>query len=258
MTAPALRVYEHFWLRYRRTWRTTAIASFVEPLLYLGAMGLGLGTYVDRQGGADILDGLQYLWFIAPGLLAATAFQVASVEASWPVLGAFRWDRTYVAMHTTPLAPRHIAAGHLAWMATRIALTIVTFSLAMAAFGTWRSPWAPLGVLTAILGGVAFAAPLAAHAARKQRDDGFVGVNRFLVIPMFLFSGTFYPVDQLPAAAQVLAQALPLYHAVELTRAFTLGRIDWPAAGGHLAYLVALLGVGVYSAARIYGRRLGQ
>ena len=117
----ALRPLEFFFAQYRRIWRGTAVTSVVTPVVYLLALGVGLGVFVDRS--ADLPEGISYLEFVAPGLMAATAMQLASFEASWPVLSAIKWDRQYHAMLATPLRVRDVMLGHQAFFAFRLLLT---------------------------------------------------------------------------------------------------------------------------------------
>lgn len=257
-TPSALRVYEHQALVYRRTWHGSIFSSFLNPVLYLAAMGVGLGSYVDRSGGASpALGGASYLVFLAPGLLAAAAMQTAAGESTWAVMGAIKWDRTYHAMLATPIAIPDLVVGHLSWVATRLLIVATVFLGVMAVFGATRSPAAFLAIPAAVLTGLAFAAPITAFAATQENDSGFNAVFRFGVIPLFLFSGTFFPVSQLPAIVQPIAWATPLWHGVELCRSLALGTGEPLVLGGHAAYLAVLAGIGVGLALLTYRRRLG-
>jgi lipooligosaccharide transport system permease protein len=250
----ALRPYE-FWLSfYRRTWRGSVATSIVNPIFYLGALGIGLGTLVNKSSSTP--GGVEYLAFVAPGVLAATAMQIASTEASWPVLGSIRWTRIYYAMLATPLQIRDIVFGHQAWMLTRVVSSCAVYLAVIAAFGGIHSPLGVLALPACFLVGLAFAAPMAAYAATAENDGAFVVVNRFLIIPMFLFSGTFFPVTQLPKALEWLAYATPLWHGVDLCRSLTLGTVHWPLALVHVLYLAAWGVTGLVLALHTYRRRL--
>jgi lipooligosaccharide transport system permease protein len=250
----ALASYE-FWLSfYRRTWRGSVATSIVNPVFYLGALGIGLGTLVNKSSTTP--GGVEYLAFVAPGVLAATAMQVASNEASWPVLGSIRWTRIYYAMLATPLQIRDIVFGHQAWMITRVVSSCGVYLVVIAAFGGIQSPLGILALPVCLLVGLAFSAPMAAYAATAENDGAFVVVNRFLIIPMFLFSGTFFPVTQLPTALEWLAYATPLWHGVDLCRSLTLGTVHWPLALVHVVYLSAWGVVGLVCALHTYRRRL--
>ncbi len=251
------RQLDHWWIRWRRTWRGSAITTFLLPILYLLAMGVGLGAYVDEGGGRASLGGVDYLDFIAPGLLATSVMQTAVGASTWPVMGAIKWDKTYFAMIASPLRTRDVLLGNLGFVAARLALTASVFWLVLALFGVVVLPWALLAVPAGVLIGMAHATPLFALSARLERETGFMLVYRIGVVPMFLFSGAFFPMSQLPGPIQWLAELLPLYHGVELVRGLTLGRPDLLADLGHMAYLLLWCAVGFMLADRALARRLG-
>jgi len=250
-----------FWLtNYRRTWQGSIYSSVLSPVLYLSAMGLGLGTLVDRRGtgglGPGSLGGVSYLVFLAPGLLAATAMQTAMGESTYPVLGSVKWLKTYQAAAATPLRPADIFHGHLLFTAMRLAMNCVIFVTVMAAFGAVRSAWVLAALPVAVLTGLAFAAPVEAYAVSRTKDQSFALLFRFGMIPLFLFSGTFFPVSQLPGWIRPVAYATPLWHGVVLCRSLSLGT---PTLGGalvHVTYLVLLTAAGVAVGHRTYVRRL--
>jgi lipooligosaccharide transport system permease protein len=252
--APALRSYAYWLAQYRRTWRSSVITTVVTPVLYLAAMGVGLGSLVHRS---SAIGGVTYLQFIGPGLLAATAMQMAAGESTFPVFAAFKWLRVYHAMAATPLMPLDILIGHLMWIATRIAMASGVYLAVVTLFGGVRSPLGLFAFPACILIGLAFACPIAGYAASRDQDNGFAAVNRFGIVPMFLFSGTFFPVSQLPEVLRWVAYATPLWHGVELNRSLTLGHVDVLVALGHVGYLLAWAGGGSVVALRIYRRKLG-
>jgi lipooligosaccharide transport system permease protein len=252
--ALAARPLEFFFAQYRRVWRGTAISSIVTPVIYLLAFGFGLGELVDRT--ADLPDGITYLEFVAPGLLAATAMQIASFEASWPVLAAIKWDRQYHAMLATPLRIGDIVLGHQSFIAFRMTLTATIYLAAIAAFGAVSSPLGILAVPVTVLTGIAFAAPIAAWAAHTESEQSFVAIFRFLILPMFLFSGTFFPLERLPEVLQPIAYVTPLWHGVDLCRQLTLGDVDPASAALHVGYLLLWVVVGLAAAFWSYRRRL--
>ncbi len=253
---PPVRAIGYFARAYRRTWRASVASTFVNPLLYLLAMGVGLGSFVNKGSHGAALGHLTYLQFVAPALAATAAATTATGEAMYPVLGAIRWQRSYHAMLATPLRVLDVVAGHLSWMATRVAMAVASYLVVMAAFGAVLSWWTiavlPVGILT----GMAFAAPLAAFAVRQDSDNAFPLIFRLAVVPLFLFSGVFFPISQLPAGLRVLAYITPLWHGVDLSRQLTLGRVDGLAALGHLAFLTSLCALGVFAAVRNYRARL--
>ena len=237
-TVPGLRVHEYLVAVYRRNWRGSAFASFLEPVLFLAAMGIGLGSFVGTVGGVS------YLEYLAPGLLAAQAMQTSTGDAAWPILGGIVWDKTFHSMLATPLRVSDILVGEVLWIATRLLLVCSIFFAVMVLFGAVLSPTGILAIPAAVLTGMACSVPVIAYSARLKSDSGFNGLFRFVVTPLFLFSGTFFPVEQLPAFLQPIAYLTPLWHGVTLCRSLTLG-IGSPAlAAVNVAVLVAYTAVG--------------
>ncbi len=245
-----------YWVTvYRRTWKGAVITSFVQPWLYLASMGVLLGGYIDdaspNTGGAA-----SYLDFVAPGLLAATAMQMASDESMWPVMGRIKWDRTYLGMIASPLRPGDIVLAHLVYSMTRVGLACGVFAIVLAVFGVFGSvPAAFLAWLAALLVGIACAAPIYAYSAGATSEQGFAVIFRLVVIPMFLFSGAFFPVSNLPVVLEWIARVTPLFHGVELARMAALGMWD-ATAWVHVGYLVALSALGAWFAVRRLTGRL--
>jgi lipooligosaccharide transport system permease protein len=254
MSTLALRPLEYFLVQYRRVWRGSAVTSVVTPIVYLLALGVGLGVFVDRS--AELPGGISYLEFVAPGLLAGTMMQIATFESSWPVLSAIKWDRQYLAMLATPLRVGDVLLGHQAWVAARLTMIATIYLVVITAFGGVSSPLAILAIPVAVLVGIAFSAPIAAWAAHTETEVSFVAIFRFVVLPMFLFSGTFFPISSLPSALEVLAHVTPLWHGVSLCRQHTLGEVELWKALGHLLYLVSFAGVGLLLARYTYRKRL--
>jgi len=249
------RQFDYWVTVYKRTWKGTLISSFLLPLLYLAAMGIGLGSFVDRNG-TGALGGVSYLQYIAPGLLASTALQIAVGEATYPVMSGLKWQKFYYSMIATPLRPADVVFGQLAFIAFRVASTCAVFLVVIAAFGGLGSPLGVLGLPVALLVGMAAAAPVAAYAAKLDNESGFAMIFRFGVVPAFLFSGAFFPVSQLPNWIEWLAYVSPLWHGVELSRNLSLGTVEPWLALGNLAYLLAWFGVGTWLAVRGFNRRL--
>jgi lipooligosaccharide transport system permease protein len=249
------RVFEHRLLQYRRTFRSSIFSSFLSPVLFLTAMGLGLGAYVSDSAATG---GVPYLVFLAPGLLAAAAMQSAASEASMPIIAGLVWMRTFHAMYATPISPRDIALGILAWIVARLVLVTTTFTIVIVLFGAAESPLVVFAIPAAILTGMAFAGPMAAFAATQRTPNRFASIFRFGITPLFLFSGTFFPISSLPDILQGLAWLTPLFHGVALTRGLSLGTIgDEPiAAAVHVIYLTTLATVGAWLMARNFHRRL--
>jgi lipooligosaccharide transport system permease protein len=256
--AGTLLVVEHHWTWYRRNWRATAVSSVVQPLLFLLAFGVGFGALINGTGrAAQATGGLDYLVWLAPALLAVSAVQTAVFDSTYPVLSGFKWQRHYLAMTATPINPGQVVAGHLAWMQLKIGGCGAVYVAVIAVFGGVRSPGILAALLAAMLAGLAVAAPVTAFTAGVE-DEGsaFTVLFRLVLIPMTLFSGTFFPVEQLPVWVRPVAWVSPLWHGTELARGAALGRGSALAALGHVAYLVALVVVGCALAARRFRRRL--
>ena len=238
---PTLRIVETQASAYRRVWMGSVITSFATPLLFLLAMGMGMGTLVDRGGG---VGGVAYLSFLAPGLLVATGMQVAATESAWRVNGAIKWQKTYHAALATPVGTGDLASGHLIWVGVRVFLSAVVFALVMTAFGAASPAGALLATVPAVLTGLAFAGPITAFSASLDNDYYLAGLFRFGIVPMFLFSGTFFPVSQLPAWSQPVAFLTPLWHGVQLARAAALGVETYFSAAAHVGYLLVWIVAG--------------
>jgi len=249
-----LRVTLYFGYQYKRTWHSSVVTSFLIPVLYLTSMGVALGSLVDKHSHG--VSGVSYVAFLAPGLLAGTCMQIGTNDTMWPVLGAIKWMRTYFAMLATPVNVHDVHRGHLAWVAARIAIVASIYLAVMALFGTIYSPWAIAALPAGVLTGMAFGAPMAAFSATTDRDANFSTIYRFVVIPLFLFSGTFFPISQLPHVLQWVAYATPLYHGVALCRDLTLGHVRGWVDLGHAAYLGLWLTVGYLVGSRTFARRL--
>ena len=255
--ATAGRVFEHRARQYRRLYRASLFGSFGIPALFLTAMGFGLGGLVDRTPQAG-LDGVTYLQFLAPGLLASSLMQTGSFEATFPILGGLQWNRIFHAMAATPLEGRDGASGNIAWIATRLTLVGSIFGLVIVAFGAAHSWLIVFAVPVAVLTGLAFATPIMAFTATQRTPDRFATIFRFGVTPLFLFSGTFYPIEQLPPIIQPIAWLSPLWHGVAVTRALMLGTIGqdpWIALV-HVAILAAIALGGALLAVRTIRARL--
>jgi lipooligosaccharide transport system permease protein len=253
--APPLRELAYWLFRYRRTWRGTIVISVVNPLLFLAAVGVGLGTLVD-QNHSGYLHGQSYLQFFMPGLLAAATMQTAYVEAAGPVLQSMRARGNYRAAIATEMSPSDVLHGHLTFMILRVAISATLFTLVGVAFGAVAPARAPLLVLSAVLIGCAFVPPLAAYAVTAGRPANLTAVLRFVIMPLYMFSGTFFAVRQLPRWLQAVIEVTPLWHGVELCRSAALGTATFRATIVHIGYLAAMSAVGLLLARRNYYRQL--
>jgi len=250
----ALRVLDHHLMVYRRTWKGSVFMSFLSPLLFLAAIGFGLGSLISR-GPVRTVDGLSYLVFLAPGLLAATAMQTAFIETTYPIMARMQWLRTYDGMLATPIGVLDVLGGEFGWLVLRLATGSGAFFVVMLIFGAVHSALALLAVLAAILTGLAFAAPILAFTATQRKDTSFPFIGRFVITPLFLLGGVFFPIHQLPQLVQGVAWLTPLAHGVVLARALSTGQSP-PAAGVHLAVLVTYAAIGIVAARITLQRRL--
>ena len=249
------RQVDYWWTAYRRTWKGSVVSYFLQPWLYIAAMGLLLGGYID-DASSGVGGAPSYLDFIAPGLLAATAMQVGTGEVTWPVMGAIKWDKTYYGMIATPLRVVDIVVGHLAFAMFRVASAAVVFVVALSVMGIFASPLGALAALAgALLVGLAFVTPIYAFSAGARSEQGFALIYRLGVMPMFLFSGAFFPIENLSGPLEWLARLTPLWHGVELCRMASLETWDVSAVV-HVAYLAALAALGGWLAVRRLRSRL--
>jgi lipooligosaccharide transport system permease protein len=233
--------------------------SVGQPVTYLFAMGVGLATLVDADSAAAF-GGVSYLAFIAPALLVSAAVMTAANEFTFPVMGGFKWRRTYYGPHASPLTPEQIAAGHIIAVTLRLLVQSAIYFAAVALFGAAPSGWGWLGIVVATLAGLSFGLPLMAYSASIKEDKGqFALVMRFIVMPLFLFSGTFFPLDTLPLAVRWIGWISPIWHGTELGRVFSYGYQEPPVLTiVHVLVLLALAVLGWFLTRREFVRRLGQ
>jgi lipooligosaccharide transport system permease protein len=253
MVTGSLRAMEAQARRYRHTWRASVFSSFLSPVLFLLAMGVGLGSLVDERGGPG---GISYLIWLAPGLIMATAMQVGFGESTYPVLASIRWTKTYHSALSTPLVTEELVIGHLGWVTIRLAQVALAYGAVAAAFGAVRLSVLPAVMLAAVLTGLAFSAPTMWFTAALEKDTAISSALRFGITPLFLFSGTFFPIEQLPVFLRPVAYLTPLWHGVELARTWTLGIDPLIRPVWHVLFLSALAGVGAVGGARRLRRRL--
>jgi lipooligosaccharide transport system permease protein len=248
-----------YWVTvYRRTWRGSVISSFLMPMVYVTAMGVLLGGFVDQD--PDRLEGASsYLAFVAPGLVAAHAMQTATGEVMWPVMGMIKWNRTYYAMTATPLRPSDIVTAQLLFTGFRVASACGVFLLVLAVVGVVGTVTGfLLAWLVQILVGLAFATVFFGISATMRSEAGYSVMYRLVVIPMFLFSGAFFPIGNLSPALEWFARLTPLWHGVDLTRMLLLDRVDVSVALVHVLYLAAITALGWWFAASRLTKRLAR
>lgn len=253
MSALVVRALERELLVYVRTWRGNAFTAFVQPMLFLGAMGLGLGGLVDDSGGDAA--GLDYLAFVAPGLLAASALLSAAGESLWGVMGGVKWMGQFNSMVATAMTPGDVYGGLVLSTGVRALVAAVPFLGVAAALGGVTSWWAPVALVPTVLLALAASACLSAYSVTCESDQTFPLILRLGIIPMFLFSGTFFPVEQLPDVLEPVVWISPLWHAVEAARDATTGTLD-AVTGVHIAVLAALVAAALPFGVRGFTRRL--
>lgn len=252
--------YIEYWLRTARAWAQSILIYMVgEPLLYLIALGVGLGTLVDN--GVGTVDGVSYLVFVAPALLISTVVMSTGGELTYPVMAGFKWDRLYYGPHATPVTPAQIGTGHFLGVQIRFGVQAAIFWIMMVAFDA-----VPRGVLVSaliipigVLSAAAFGAVLQAYASTLQ-DEGyqFAFVQRFVIMPMFLFAGTFFPLSSMPVYLHWIGWISPVWHGTQLARQATYGAVEplWLTVV-HVLVLVGLTVLGVLWLRRSYTRRMG-
>ena len=255
----------HFWenqlWRFRASFRATIVTGTFGPLIYLLGIGVGIGSQVDAPA-ADLPTGT-YLDFVGPGLMAAAAMQMGASESLWPTAGAIKWDGHYIATVSTPLTISQLFVGHVGWIGFRVLVGAIFYLGVLALFGIAASALAILAPIAAALTGMAFAAPLSAFSGWRmslgETDQSFPLIMRLGIIPMYLFSGAFYPVDQLPLVLEWIARVLPVWHGVELVRGLTVDvDLTAAAAAGHVAVLLAYIAVGIAVGLRTFRLVLGK
>lgn len=246
-------------LRTMRAYLGSIITGSVfNPVLYLFALGVGIGSYIDANAGARGIGGVGYLVFVGPALLVSAALTAAFEETSYPVMGGFKWTREFWAMNATPINARQVVNGVLLATGFRILFAVSVFWCCLAAFGASPSGYGFLAVPVAVLSGLAFGSVTMAVAARLEEDDGwFPIINRLIITPLFLFSGTFFPLDQLPIWLQWLGWISPLWHGTQLGRRAAYGMAEplWLTAV-HVAYLAGMLVAGLGLSWKAFSRRL--
>ena len=255
LVAASGRVWQRNFFVYRHLWHRSIAFGFLQPVLFLTAMGIGIGALLSAQD-LSAFDGFDYLHWLAPGLLAAMAMNTATFESTFPIMRKIMWGRNYEAMLSTPLSTRSLVLGEMLWVAFRIGTLAAAFLVVVAFFGIVRSPTALLAIPVAMLIGMCFSTCLFAYTATQYNDVGFSAIFRFVINPLFLFSGTFFPLSRLPDAIEWIAWLTPLYHGVQLARGLVLDTLNLATAPLHLGYLLVMLAVGVYLADRLLRRRM--
>jgi lipooligosaccharide transport system permease protein len=253
-------VAEHRLLGMRAYAQTIVATSIGNPLVYLFALGVGLASLVDAGISAGPGSQVSYLTFVAPALLASAAVTVATEEFTYPVLASFKWNPIFSAMNAAPVSAAQIANGTIIAVLFRIVVTCAIYFGVMILFGAVPQETGALGIVTASLTGLAIGVLIMAYTSTVQEDKGQMAIiMRFIITPLFLFSGTFFPLTQLPLYLQWIGWISPLWHGTELGRVLAYGLAEpaWLTAI-HLAYLVILTIGGWRASQIIVGRRLNK
>ncbi len=250
------RLVDYWATVYKRTWRGSVTSSFVVPLLYILAMGVLLGGFI--QGDPAKLEGAtSYLAFVAPGMLAAQVMTTAIGEVTYPVMSGIKWQKFYFSMIATPLTVGDLVFAQLGFVLFRVGTVSAVFLLVMAPFGVFVSfPGVVAAFFVMLLTGLAFAALIFALSAAVKNESAFSLVFRLGMIPLFLFSGAFFPITNLNPVMEWFARVTPLWHSVDLARMLVLGRLDVAMAVLHLLYLGVMAALGWWLTVRLLQRRL--
>ncbi len=248
-------------LRNMSKWWSAIIAFGIgNPVLYLVSIGLGIGSLVTKSTGSHGIEGVSYLEFLAPALLATACIQAAMDETSFPVLEGFTWTRFLFAMNATSLTGSQITGGIMIASFIRCVATAFMYGGILVAFSAINIAHLPALMLASIFAGMGFAAVMMAAASFVRDDDGFFAiVGRFIIAPMFMFSGTFYPIEKTPIYLQWIGWISPLWHSTNMGRNLSYGHQVAPwLMVVHFAYLAALYYIGFRVAARQFKKRLAE
>ncbi|HWD61395.1 MAG TPA: ABC transporter permease [Humibacter sp.] len=212
-------------LRVMRSYVSTVLVGAVgTPLLYLFAMGVGLGALVSANLGPHAVDGVSYLQFVAPALLCSAAVTVASEELTYPIMLGFKWNPTFIGISSSPITPGQIIDGMVIAVTVRLVATSAIYWAFMLLFGAAPAGTAVLSVLIATLVGLAFGIPVMAYVATIQQDTGQIAMlMRFVLLPLTLFSGTFFPLTAMPIYLQWIGWLSPIWHGTQLARIVSYG-----------------------------------
>lgn len=253
-------VAEHRFRVMRAYLQTVAVTSFGNPLIYLYAMGVGLASLVDANLGDGGLGGVSYLQFVAPALLCSAAITVATEEFTYPIMLGYKWNPVFYGMNASPISPTQIVDGIVLSVSMRMLFSCGVYFAFMLLFGAVPGTLGWVSLFVAVLCGLGFGAVMMGYASTITEDKGqFAIVMRFVVLPMTLFSGTFFPLEQLPVWLQWIGWISPLWHGTELARVFSFGYGEsiWLSII-HVLYLGALFIFGWVWARRVAVRRLNK
>ncbi|MDQ3312256.1 MAG: ABC transporter permease [Actinomycetota bacterium] len=257
-TPAAVRYWEGELTVYKRIWFSNVLGSFVQPMLYLLGIGVGVGSLIDDGGGSTAsLGGVPYVAFFAPAILAEATMMLCAQDSLWPVMDGFMWSYRYRSAAATPLGSNDLVAGIGLWHATRSLIAASGVAVALLLFDDTRSWGLVPAIGFAVLTGLAFTMPISAWSASRESDKSFPAIMRFGILPMFLFGGAFYPVSELPGWLRPAAYATPLYHGIELCRRSVIETLTWERGLIHVGALVGFIVIGTLLCRRVFAKRLG-
>lgn len=254
-------VAQHLLMTLTRYWPTVLTASIGNPVLFLLGLGTGLAVLVNQQQGSEGIAGVGYLQFVAPALLVTAGVNVAVEQFMYPIFGGFKWNPIFLGMNATAISPWQIMFGNVIAATARIAFASTAYLVFVYAFGVVSTPYifsALLLVPISVLASLALGMPISAYVARLKDDRGQLGLlQRFVVMPLLLFSGTYYPLSVMPAGLQWIGWLSPVWHGSELGRIVTYGYAVSPwMLAFHICYPLALIAVSMWPAGRAFERRL--
>ncbi|MFM6978050.1 MAG: ABC transporter permease [Micrococcales bacterium] len=254
----SLYVAEHRLRTMSKWWTSMVTFGIGNPLLLLLSVGIGIGALVDKNSGG--IDGVSYLTFLAPALLSTAAIQATMDECMFPVMQGFSWDRTFFAMNSTQIGGRAIVTGVLLSAGARNLFTVVLFEAVLVVFGAVPLASIPVLTVSSMVAGFAFGSLMLMVASFVKQDDGvFAIIGRFIVAPMFMFSGTYYPLESLPNYLQCIGWASPVWHATEIGRNLSYGHVVQPwLMFVHIGYLLLMFTVGYVISGWQFVRRLSK
>lgn len=255
MAGGSIKVFQHHLTLYRRVWKGSVFNSFLAPVFFLGSFGIGLGSLISHAQLAT-LGGLSFAAFVAPGMLVNAAMLTASSESMFPIMARVQWMRTYDAMLASPLGLTDLVGGELLWQVFRLSTVSAVFFVVMLAFHTVASPLGVLAMPVGVLTGLAFSLPIMAWAVLQHVDSWFAVVYRFVITPLFILGGTFFPISRLPVFVQPIAWLTPLAHGVALARGLTSGTATLVPSLLHLAVLLVFTTIGLIAARMTFKARL--
>ena len=247
--------------RLRIMWKfawSVGVTAALNPTLYMLSVGIGVGKLINAHSGS--VDGVKYLTFLAPALLATAAIQNSMDEVVFPVLEGFKWTKSFFAINSTPVSARQIADGVLFAAILRTAFSVTIYGVVIYLFGGFTSGRGWVAIPLALFAGAAFGAFIMGIAVAAKNDDSFfMLLGRFVMMPLFLFSGTFYQLSTMPIFLRWIGWLSPLWHTTELGRYLTYGHhLSLAMVCVHVGYLIAMFGFGLRYAHQQFEKRLSK